>query len=163
MTVIRRVFADGRLAATAPYSAAVIVDMGGAYQIKLAGIAAVDPVTHRVAGYDSHSGEFAPGALERQVADIFAQAEALMRTVSDEIGRPVTFADLTEALVYLRGDQPKAFARFNDAYVAEFTKRGIDRYPVRTTVMRALLPEPNALVEIRFEAAVAAPSRETSK
>ena len=163
MTVIRRVFAVGRLGATAPYSSAVIVDLGQVCQIKLAGIAAVDPVSHHVAGYDAHSGEFAPTALELQVADIFAQAADLLRAAADEIGRPVTFADLTDALVYLRGDQPQDFARFNDAYLAEFARRGVAQYPARTTVMRTLLPEPNALVEIRFEAAVAAPRKEAAE
>ncbi len=149
----RRIFADGRLTG-GTFSDALIVAMGEVCLVKFAGIAALDPTTGTVAGYEPHNGTFAPDALELQVADVFSQAERLMEAVSNELERPLTFADLTEALVFLRGDYPLAFQRFNHAYAEEFEKRGVGQYPVRTTVMKVTLPEPSALVEIRFEAVV---------
>ena len=154
MARIRRLFADGRLLGAGVYSDAIVVDLGEVYRITFAGKAATDPASGLLAGYESHNGEFAPDALERQVADVFRQLERLMEDVGREIGKQVTVANLTAALVFLREDYPKAFARFNDAYAAEFEKRGIAEYPIRTTVMRVTLPEPAALVEIQFEAMV---------
>ena len=154
MERIRRLFADGRLMGAGVYSDAIIVDLGEVYRVTFAGKAAADPASGAVVGYEDHNGEFAPDALERQVADVFRQLERLMEGVSREIGKPVTVADLTGALVFLREDYPRAFRRFNDAYAAEFEKRGIGHYPIRTTVMKVTLPEPAALVEIQFEAMV---------
>lgn len=154
--LIRRIFADDRLMGAGVFSDAIVIDLGAVYQIKFSGIAAVDPTTNTVVGYESHNGTFAPDALERQVADIFRQAERLMETVASELGRTVGFLDLTEALVFLREDYPLIIQRFNDAYIDEFKKRGIREYPTRTTVMKAILPNPNALAEIRFEAVVKA-------
>ena len=154
MQRVRRVDADGRLMGSGVFSDAVVVEAGDVRIVKLSGIAAVDPVSGAVAGYESHNGTFAPDALELQVADVFRQAERLLEAVSAEAGCRVGLEHLVEALVFLREDQPMAFGRFNDAYVAEFQKRGIGDYPARTTVLRASLPEPNALVEIRFEAVV---------
>ena len=151
---VRRVYADGGLTGSGVYSDAVIVEFGMVYRITFSGIAAVDPVTGIVAGYESHTGEFAPDALERQVADVFRQLERLMEAVSREIGRPLGLGDLTEALVFLREDYPRVFERFNECYAREFGSRGVGRYPARTTVMRASPPAPAALVEIRFEAMV---------
>ena len=154
MARIQRVFADDTLTGAGVYSDAVIIDLGQVYWIKFAGIAAVDPLSGTVAGYESHNGAFAPDALERQVADVFGQVERLMATISRKLGLTVTLGDLTEALVFLREDYPRVFQRFNDAYVAEFEKRGVGDYPARTTVLKVSLPEPNALVEIRLEAVV---------
>jgi len=151
---IKRVFADSRLMGAGVYSDAVIVDLGSCWQVFFSGIAAVDPVTRAVAGYEPHNGTFLSDALERQVTDIFAQAERLMKVVSAEIGREFTFENLTRSLVFLREDYPSAIRRFNDAYTSEFAKRGIGVYPARTTAMKTTLPEPNALVEIQFEAVV---------
>lgn len=154
MPRIRRLFADGRLLGAGVYSDAIIVDLGEVYRITFAGKAATDPVSGALAGYEDHNGEFAADALEQQVADIFRQLERLMEDAARETGKPVTVADLTAALVFLREDYPKAFARFNDAYAAEFERRGVGHYPIRTTVMRVTLPAPAALVEIQFEAMV---------
>ncbi|NLW49549.1 MAG: RidA family protein [Candidatus Brocadiaceae bacterium] len=151
---IRRLFADGRLIGAGLYSDAIVVDLGPVYRITFAGKAADDPASGAVIGYEDHNGRFAPDALERQVADVFRQLERLMEDVAREIGTPVTVADLTAALVFLREDYPRAFARFDDAYAAEFEKRGVADYPIRTTVMRTTLPQPAALVEIQFEAMV---------
>ena len=151
---IKRVFADERLLGAGVYSDAIVADLGEVYRITLAGAAAVDPATGVVAGYESHNGEFAPDALERQVAAVFRHAEQLLEAAGREIGKPVTLADLTGALVFLREDFPRAFERFNDAYAREFEARGIGHYPIRTTVMKVTLPEPAALVEIQFEAMV---------
>ena len=154
MPFVRRIFADGRIMGAGLFSDAIVIDLGPACQVKFSGIAAVDPDSKVVVGYESHNGAFAADALERQVADIFRQAERLMEAVSGELGRTVTLSDLTEAIVFLREDYPLIFDRFNDAYVDEFRKRGIGQYPTRTTVMKVTLPEPNALVEIQFEAMV---------
>jgi len=154
MERITRVFADDRLTGAGVYSNAIVVDLGEVYRITFAGIAAVDPATGAVAGYEGHNGEFAPDALEQQVADVFRQAERLMESISHKIAKSVTLADLTGALAFLREDYPLAMRRFNDAYGAEFEKRGVGHYPVRTTVMKVTLPEPAALVEIQFEAVV---------
>lgn len=154
--LIRRVFADNRLIGSGVYSDALVIELGTVYCIKFSGIAAVDSTTATVVGYEPHNGAFAPDALEQQVADIFRQAECLMQSISREIGKPVTFLDMTEALVFLREDYPLVIKRFNDAYIDEFKKRGIGEYPTRTTAMKTVLPNPNALVEIRFEAMVKA-------
>lgn len=151
---IHRVFADGRLEGSGPYSDAVVLEGAGLVRVKLAGIAGFDPVSHAIAGYDPHNGTCAPDALEQQVACIFAQAERLLAAASKQVGLAVTMADLTEAICFLREDYPLTVRRFNDAYVEEFARRGIGDYPARTTVLGVTLPEPNALVEIRFEAAV---------
>ena len=155
MARIQRIVADDGLMGTGAYSDALVVDLGEVHQVQLAGIAAVDHTDQSVVGYDAHSGTFAPDALERQVADVFAQAERLLAAAGEKLGRVVTVADITAALVFLREDYPKAFGRFNDAWVDEFSKRGIEQYPVRTTVTKVTLPEPAALVEIQFEAMVA--------
>ena len=154
--VVRRIYADGRLMGAGAFSDAVVMKLGDVYSIKFSGIAAVDPETKVVAGYESHNGAFAPDALELQVADIFRQLERLMEAVSREIDRPVSCHHLTEARAFLREDYPLAFQRFDDAYVAEFKKRDVGEYPARTTVMKVTLPEPAALVEIAFEAMVSA-------
>ena len=156
MPFVRRIFADDRLMGAGAFSDVIVINLGAVHHIKFSGIAAVDPVSKVVVGYESHNGAFAADALGRQVADIFRQAERLMESVSSELGRTVTLSDLTEAIVFLREDYPLIFDRFNDAYVDEFRKRGIGQYPTRTTVMKVTLPEPNALVEIRFEAMVKA-------
>ncbi|OGV62749.1 MAG: hypothetical protein A3K19_10580 [Lentisphaerae bacterium RIFOXYB12_FULL_65_16] len=154
MGVITRVFTDGRLMGAGVFSDAVIVDMGSCYAVQFSGMAAVDPATHAMAGYEPHNGAYLPDALERQVADIFDQLERLMTSVAARIGRDMSLLDLTRALVFLREDYPKVFGRFNDAYIAEFARRGVGQYPARTTVLKVTLPEPNALVEIQFEAVV---------
>jgi enamine deaminase RidA (YjgF/YER057c/UK114 family) len=154
MERIRRLFADGRLLGAGVYSDAIIVDLGEVYRITFAGKAATDPASGALAGYEDHNGEYAPDALERQIADVFRQVERLMDAVGREIGKGVTVADLTAALVFLREDYPRVFRRFNEAYAREFEKRGVGQYPIRTTVMRVTLPEPAALVEIQFEAMV---------
>ena len=152
---IRRLFADGRLEGSGPYSDAVLIEGDGLILVRLAGIAGVDPVSHAVAGYEPHNGTYAADALEQQVASVFAQAERLLAAASEATGHGVTMADLTQALCFLREDYPLTVRRFNDAYVDEFARRGIGDYPARTTIVGVALPEPNALVEIRFEAAVA--------
>jgi enamine deaminase RidA (YjgF/YER057c/UK114 family) len=154
MARIRRLFADDRLLGAGVYSDAIVVDLGEVYRVTFAGKAATDPVSGAVAGYEDHNGEFAPDALEQQVADVFRQLERLMASVSREVGKSLTVADLTAALVFLREDYPRAFARFNDAYAREFERRGVGHYPIRTTVMKVTLPPPAALVEIQFEAMV---------
>lgn len=150
---VTRVFADGRGPGQGVYTDAVAIDLGACWQVCLSGIAAVDPVTHTVVGYEPHNGAFLPNALELQVADIFAQAERLLDAVSCETGVPITLENLTRALVFLREDYPLIMSRFNDAYASEFASRGIGLYPARTTVLKVTLPEPNALVEIQFDAA----------
>ncbi len=102
--------------AVAWYSDAIVIDLGGFYRVVFAGIAAVDPLTGIVVGYESHNGAFAPDALEKQVADVFRQLERLMETVSGETGRPAGLGDLTEALVFLKEDYPLVFQRFNECY-----------------------------------------------
>lgn len=154
MPRIRRIFADDRLMGAGVFSDVIVIDLGVVHQIKFSGIAAVDPASKTVVGYESHNGTFAHDALERQVADIFQQAERLMEAVSRELSQTVTLSNLTETLVFLREDYPLIFNRFNDAYIDEFRKRGIGQYPIRTTVMKVTLPEPNALVEIQFTAMV---------
>ena len=154
MAEIHRLFADGRLEGSGPFSDAVVIEAPGLVQVKLAGIAGFDPVSHAIAGYDPHNGTYAPEALEQQVAAIFAQAERLLAVASERTGVTVTMADLMEAVCFLREDYPLTVRRFNDAYVEEFARREIGDYPARTTVLGVTLPEPNALVEIRFEAAV---------
>ena len=154
MERIRRVYADGGLTGSGVYSDAIVVDLGEVYRITFAGIAALDPVTGVVAGYESHNGTFARDALEQQVADVFRQLERLMEAVSREISRPLGLGDLTEALVFLREDYPLVFQRFGESYAREFEKRRVGHYPVRTTVMKASPPASGALVEIRFEAVV---------
>jgi enamine deaminase RidA (YjgF/YER057c/UK114 family) len=154
MAGVRRLFADGRLEGSGPYSDAVVIESRDLVLVRLAGIAGVDPVSHSVVGYEEHNGTYAPDALERQVASIFSQAERLLTAASAELGVDLTMADLTEAVCFLREDYPLTVRRFNDAYVEEFARRGIGDYPARTTVLGITLPEPNALVEIRFEAAV---------
>ncbi len=156
MPLIRRIFADDRIMGAGVFSDAIVIDLGVACCIKFSGIAAVDPTSRIVVGYESHNGVFSADALEQQVADIFRQVERLMEPISRELDRTVTVSDIIEALVFLREDYPLVFDRFNDAYIDEFRKRGIGRYPVRTTVMKATLPEPNALVEIQFAAMVEA-------
>jgi len=155
MERIRRIHADGGLTGSGVYSDAAVVDLGEVYRITFAGLVAVDPVTGVVAGYETHNGEFARDALEKQVADVFRQLERLMEAASREIGRPLGLGDLTEALVFLREDYPLVMQRFNECYAREFGKRGVGQYPVRTTVLKAIPPAPAALVEIRFEAVVA--------
>jgi enamine deaminase RidA (YjgF/YER057c/UK114 family) len=155
MASIRRIFADGRLEGSGPYSDAVVIEGEDLVIVRLAGIAGVDPVTHSVVGYEAHNGTYAPDALEQQVGSIFAQAERLLAAASEQTGTDLTMADLTEAVCFLREDFPLTVQRFNDAYVEEFARRGIGDYPARTTILGVTLPEPNALVEIRFEAAVA--------
>ena len=152
MALIRRIFSDGRLMGAGTYSDAVVTDMGSCYQVYFSGIAAVDPATRSVVGYEPHNGSFLPDALERQVEDIFSQLDRLIIAISKEIGVDMTLEDLTRSMVfYLRG-LPLIFQRFNDAYISEFTKRKVALYPARTTVMKTTLPEPSALVEIQFEA-----------
>lgn len=154
MERIRYLFANDQLIGTSAYSDAVIVDLGIAYQIKFAGIAAFDPMTGDIVGYEAHNGSFVSDALELQVADIFSQLERLMLTASKELGKSVEIQNLTAVLVFLREDYPLVFQRFNDAYIDEFKKREISDYPARTTIMNIVIPEPNALVEIQFEAVV---------
>jgi enamine deaminase RidA (YjgF/YER057c/UK114 family) len=154
MSIIKRIYADGRLMGAGVYSDVVIVDMGTCIQVCFSGMAALDPATKSVAGYEPHNGSFASDALERQVAYIFEHLELLMTSVQKETGLSMTLEDITRSLVFLREDYPLVFQRFNDAYIAEFAKRSIGVYPARTTVMKVTLPEPNALVEIQFEAVV---------
>lgn len=153
---VRRVCADGRIMGAGAYADALAVRTGDAWLVKFAGIAAVDPETRVVVGYEAHNGAYAPDALELQVADIFRQLERLMEAVAREIGRQLTLCHLTEATAYLRDRVPRTFERFNDAYIHEFGKRDIGEYPARTTVMDVTLPEPAALVEITFEAVASA-------
>lgn len=154
MAEIRRILADGRLPGTGVYTDAIAVDLGVCWHVIFSGIAAVDPTTRTVTGYEPHNGTFLPDALERQVAHIFSQVERLMESASNELSTGVTFEHLTKAMVFLREDFPRAVSRFNDAYTSEFARRGIGVYPTRTTVLKTTLPEPNALVEIQFEAVV---------
>ncbi len=152
MNPIRRINADGRGPGVGYFSDAVVVPIGGSYLIQVSGMAAVDPVTKSVAGYESHNGSFAADALERQLADLFRQLDRLLERVGAEIGCEVGVGSVTRSLVFLREDYPKVFQRFNDAYVGEYKKRGFGEYPARTTILKATLPEPNALVEIQFDA-----------
>ncbi|HEY3297456.1 MAG TPA: RidA family protein, partial [Armatimonadota bacterium] len=129
--------------------------LGNCYQVIFSGIAAVDPSTGTLAGYEPHNGAFTADALEKQIADIFSRLERLMASVSSRLDIGLTLEHLTRAMVFLREDYPLVFRRFNDAYISEFAKRGVGVYPTRTTVMKTTLPDPNALVEIQFEAVVA--------
>ncbi len=151
---VQHVFADGRGPGCGYYADATIVDLGVCWQVCFSGIAAVDAVTHTVVGYEPHNGTFLPNALELQVADIFRQVERLLQAVSRKLGTQAAFKHITRAVVFLREDFPLAMNRFNDAYASEFASRGIGVYPVRTTVMKVTLPEPNALVEIQFDAVI---------
>lgn len=154
MAFIKRIFSDGRLMGSGIFSDALIMDAGNYFHIYFSGMAAIDPESGNVAGYESHNGLFNAEALEMQVADIFVQLDRLCVAVSEEISKPVSAADLIRAMVFLKEDHPMVFGRFNDAYTDEFKKRGIGDYPTRTTVMKTNLPAPSALVEIQFEAAV---------
>jgi enamine deaminase RidA (YjgF/YER057c/UK114 family) len=156
MSAVFRVNGDGRGPGVGYFSDAVVIALDGAYLIQMSGMAAVDPVTKAVVGYEAHNGCFASDALERQVADIFRQLDRILGRTGADLGCGAIGLDaLTRSLVFLREDYPKVFQRFNDAYVDEFKKRGVGEYPSRTTVLKATLPEPNALVEIQFDVFVA--------
>jgi enamine deaminase RidA (YjgF/YER057c/UK114 family) len=154
MEPVIRLHADGRGPAVSPFSDVVLVDMGAVWMAQFAGIAAVDPVTGVVAGYETHNGAFHSDAMELQVADIFKQMDRLLKQVEAAAGVPMTVAGLTRALVILREDYPLAFARFNDAYIDQFRQRGCGVQPARTTMLRVTLPEPAALVEIQFDGVI---------
>ncbi|MFH1739077.1 MAG: hypothetical protein ABIH23_08720, partial [bacterium] len=159
---------EGRLLPVGSYSDLVMREDLEWYVVSVSGLAGWDSTTGRVAGYEPHSGEYAPNALELQIEDIFKQLDALLELVAKRIGRryinrqvdsdsgtfDVSLANLWRVTMYLRGDRSKDFTRVDDAYRAEFARRGVGVYPARTTTMGHHLPLESALVEIDFQVAI---------
>jgi enamine deaminase RidA (YjgF/YER057c/UK114 family) len=168
---------EGRLFPVGTYSDLVIREELTAYVVYVSGIAACDPTTGIVAGYEAHSGEYATNALELQVADVFCQLDRHLTLLADNLNRrcvvehvedeakegDVSMLNLCKVVVCLRGDRPMDFRRFDDAYRAEFTRRGIGSYPCRTTTMGHHLPTESALVEMDFELWIPKVSEEIKK
>jgi enamine deaminase RidA (YjgF/YER057c/UK114 family) len=159
---------EGRLLPAGSYSDLVVREDLGWYVVSVAGLAAYDPTTGRVVGYEPHSGEYASNALEQQIKDIFAQLDRLLSLLAKSLDRryvdrqieteagpyDISLANLCRVSFYLRGEEPKSFARADDAYRAEFARRGAGAYPARITTMGHRFPAEAALVEMDFELAV---------
>ena len=172
-----RLHREGRLLPVGSYSDLVVREDVGWYLVSVSGLAGWDSTTGRVVGYEPHSGEYAPNALELQIEDIFIQLDALLGLLAKTISRryinrrvdsdsepsDVSLANLCRVSIYLRGDRPKDFTRTDDAYRAEFARRGVGVYPARTTTMGHHLPLESALVEIDSEVAVRKTADEVKK
>lgn len=168
---------EGRLLPLGSYSDLVIREDLGWYVVSVAGLAAYDPTTDRVIGYEPHSGEYAPNALEQQIEDIFAQLDHLLsilakaldrryvnREIDQEAGQyDISLVNLCRVCFCLRGEEPKSFARADDAYRAEFARRGAGAYPTRITTMGHRSPAEAVLVEMEFELAVHKTSDEVKR
>lgn len=159
---------EGRLLPAGSYSDLVVREDAAWYVVSVAGIAAYDPTTGRVIGYEPHSGEYAPNALEQQLEDIFAQLDRLLGLLANRLGRryvdrqieteagpyDISLANLCRVSFCLRDEETRTFARADEAYRCEFARRGIGVYPARITTMGHRFPAEGALVEMEFELAV---------
>ncbi len=168
---------EGRLFPVGTYSDLVIREELSAYMVSVSGMAACDPTTGIVTGYEEHSGVYAADALELQVADVLLQLDRHLTLLANRLRRrcvlehvedeakeaDVSMLNLCKAVVYLRGDRPTDFRRFDDAYRAEFARRGVGSYPCRTTSMGHHLPIESALVEMDFELAIPKNAEEIKK
>lgn len=130
-----------------PYSQAVWWETAECYEIFLAGMGAVDPITNHVAGFDPKTG-FESGAMELQVDQIFRMLGRLLDALGEVIGIALEIeGHVYKVEVALRDGEASDFFLFNQSYQKWFPG---GRFPVRTTLQNIKPPKEGLLVELTF-------------